>query len=78
MIAPIQSLAQLKSKARKDPKYRDLAVLTAQDLGGPSENNDLVVTVTLDEVLNWLSIVAGEDGEDSVVEDLNARRELVK
>lgn len=72
MIAPIQSLAQLKAKARKDPKYRDLAVLTAQDLGGPDEENDLTV------VLNWLSIVADEDGEDSVVEDLNARRDLVK
>lgn len=72
MIAPIQSLAQLKSKARKDPKYRDLAMVTAQDLGGPSEESDLTV------VLNWLSIVADEEGEESVVEDLNARRDLVK
>jgi hypothetical protein len=63
-MAPIQSLSQLKCKARKDETYSQLAIIAAKNLGGDPK--------TLDEALRWLDISASEGGdEEGVVEEIN-------
>jgi hypothetical protein len=71
MIAPIQSLAQLRAKANKDPKYRSLAILAANNLGGD-------VGDSLDRAMNWLYTNAQEgEGEDDVIDEVNFLRSEV-
>lgn len=67
MIAPIMSLAQLRAKANKEPKYRSLAILTAENLGYKPEGR-------LDEAMRQLGIEALETSEDEVVEEVNFLR----
>ncbi len=68
-LAPIQSLAQLKCKARQNENYKKLALLAAENLGGNPNGN-------LNEAFRWLDISASEsDGEDGVVEEVNALRD---
>lgn len=67
MIAPVMSLAQLRAKANKDPKYRALAILTAENLGYKPEGN-------LDEAMRQLRVEAQETSEDEVIEEVNFLR----
>lgn len=70
MIAPVMSLAQLRAKANKDPKYRSLAILTASNFGyKPNEN--------LDEAMRQLHTEANETSEDDVIEEVNFLRSEV-
>jgi Holliday junction resolvasome RuvABC DNA-binding subunit len=67
MIAPVMSLAQLRTKANTDPNYRKLAILAAENLGyKPNEN--------LDEAMRQLRVEAQETSEDDVVEEVNFLR----
>lgn len=67
MIAPVMSLAQLRAKANKEPKYRALAILTASNMGySPLES--------LDEAMRQLHVEANETSEEDVIEEVNALR----
>lgn len=70
MIAPIQSLAQLRTKAIKDPRYQKLAVLVSEKLG--YETDGLYETA-----LSFLKDAAAETSEDEVIEEVNALRNEV-
>lgn len=71
-LAPIQSIAQLRSKASRDENYKQLALLAAKNLGSePTEN--------LNEAIRWLEINASEsEDEAGVVEEINALRDLLE
>lgn len=70
MIAPVMSLAQLRTKANKDPKYRTLAILTASGFGYKPEDN-------IDEAMRQLHIEADKTSEDEVIEEINFLRSEV-
>jgi len=70
MIAPVLSLAQLRAKANKDPKYRALAILAASNFGYTPEEN-------LDEAMRQLHVEANETNEDDVIEEVNFLRSEV-
>lgn len=67
MIAPVMSLAQLRAMANKEPKYRDLAILAAENLGYSPEDS-------FSEAMADLHDAAGETSEDAVIEEVNALR----
>ena len=69
-MAPIQSLPQLKSKARKDENYKRLAIVAASNLGGDAGED-------LEKALDWLYLNAQETDEEGVVEEVNACRDMV-
>lgn len=65
MIAPVMSLAQLRTKANKEPKYRALAIIAANNLGGDvGDSLDLAMQCLYDNVNDG-------DGEDAVIEEVN-------
>lgn len=64
MIAPVQSLAHLRAMANRNPKYHQLAILTAYNLGYRPEES-------LDEAMTQLHNEANETSEDEVVEEAN-------
>ncbi len=70
MIAPVQSLRQLRSKANIDPKYRALAILAAEDLCYKPLDN-------LDEAMRQLYVESKETSEDDVIEQINFLRSEV-
>jgi hypothetical protein len=72
MIAPIQSIAQLRSLAGKNPKYHQLALAAAENQG--LEGDDL----DLNAAISWLNEIAKEDGEENVVEEINFCRDLIQ
>lgn len=64
-LAPVVSLADLGHRAWSDPAYADLAIRSAENLGG-SPNGSLA------SALRWLDTTANETGdEDSVVDEIN-------
>jgi hypothetical protein len=67
MIAPVMSLAQLRTKANTDPKYRSLAIFAAETLGYNPNGN-------LDEAMRQLRVEALETSEDEVIEEVNFLR----
>ena len=71
MIAPIQSLAQLRSLSLKNPKYKDLAIRTANKMFLSTSE------LSFDEAMVSLKELVNEDGEEAVVEEINACRDLV-
>lgn len=71
MIAPVMSLAQLRAKANKDPKYRALAILAAEKLGYATDG-------LYDTAMFFLQdATASEWSEDDVIEEVNALRSEV-
>lgn len=70
MIAPVMSLAQLLAKANKEQKYRDLAIVVAQNFGYNPEGS-------YSEAIRQLHLEANEAGEDAVMEEVNALRSEV-
>ncbi len=69
MIAPIQSLAQLRSLSLKNPKYKELAIKTAMSMFLSTQE------MSFEEAMVSLKEISNEDGEDTVVEEINANRE---
>lgn len=69
-IPPITSLGDLRRKAQTDPRYADLALAAASNLGGGGGTN-------VAEALRWLELNAMESqdleggGEDGVVAEIN-------
>lgn len=70
MIAPVMSLAQLRTKAKTDEKYEKLAILAATNLGYEVEDS-------LEGALMSLKESAEETSEDEVIEEVNAIRSEV-
>lgn len=62
-LAPIQSLAQLRTKALRDENYKRLAIFAAQQLGGETED--------LNQAMKYLETSANDTDEDEVVEEVN-------
>ncbi len=70
-LAPIQSIAQLRSKAFRDENYKRLALVSAENLGGDPNGN-------LNEAIRWLEVNASESEDElGVVEEINACRDMV-
>lgn len=74
MMTPVRSLMQLETLARKDPRYRRLAILGASNLGGPPSEKD-----DLEGAMRWLRVNASdpEASEDGVIDEVNFCRDLV-
>lgn len=70
-LAPVQSLNQLRTKAKKDPRYAELVIIAALRMGGQSEVKDL-----FDGLGILFGLVQWND-ETSVVEEINSYREDV-
>jgi hypothetical protein len=70
MIAPVMSLSQLRTKAKSDKKYADLAILAATNLGYEVEDS-------LEGALSSLTDEALETSEDDVIEEINFLRSEV-
>ena len=67
----IKSLGELRQKAGNDPRYLQLALLSARNLGGHPID-------TLDQAMTWLFLNASETDESEVVGEINFCRDLVK
>lgn len=70
-LAPIHSLAHLRSMAFRNEAYKRLALTAAENLGG-TPNDDL------NKAMEWLNINADETDEAGVVEEVNASREFLE
>jgi hypothetical protein len=73
LISKVVSIGDLRRRAVTDPRYRELAMISASNLGGSPKN--------LDDAINWLNTNAmetDEDGEKGVVAEINFCRDLVK
>lgn len=73
-LAKVKSLGELRQLAGEDPRYLQLAILGAQNLGAGKVDN-------LNQAMNWLNLNAmtGEGGDErGVVEEVNFCRDLVK
>lgn len=71
MIAPVMSLAHLRTKAKGDVRYRNLVFLAAQKFDFDPSSNDL------DDALAHLQSEALASGEEEVTEEVNALRNEV-
>jgi len=75
-ISKVVSIMDLNWKCNdeKEPlreKYIQLAIASAQNLGGASK-------LTVDQAIDWLKINASETDEDGVVDEINFCIPLVK
>ena len=70
LIARVHSLAELFQLAHTDDKYRQLLMISAQNLGGDPK--------TVQGAEQWLRINAMETSEEGVVEEINFCRDLVQ
>ena len=68
-MAPVQSFAQLRCKAKKDENYKRLTLLAANTYGFIGDN--------LNDALRWLEDEIQESGEDDVITEINACRDDV-
>jgi hypothetical protein len=68
-LPPVRSIADLAQKARNDPRYKELALTAASNLGGSAK--------TLDQAIQWLYTNADETDEEGVVDEINFVRDLV-
>lgn len=66
-LKPVTSIFDLKSKAQIDPRYFQLALDSAANLG-----LSITPRTGLDEAINWLIMNANEtDSEEGVVDEIN-------
>lgn len=71
-IPKVRSLVELRSLAKSDRRYRNLAIIAAQNLGGDVKDDDL------DGALRWLELNASETSEKGVVDEVNFVRDLAE
>ena len=71
-LAPVLSLAQLKSKALRDENYKRLVVVSANEMTGYS--NDFS---SFEKALPFIQQCVTEEGEEGVIEEINAYIPLV-
>lgn len=65
-LAQVQSLAQLKSKVKRDDNYKNLVEVAAIKMGFPHEK------VSSGEALQFIESVIHDEGEDGVIEEINS------
>ncbi len=70
LVSKVVSIGDLRRRAATDPLYLQLAMISANNLGGSPKN--------LDDAINWLNTNAMETDEDGVVGEINFCRDLVK
>jgi len=68
-LKKVGSINELSYLANRDPRYLDLAIRSANNLGGNYK--------TLDEAINWLITNAMETDEEGVVGEINFCRDVV-
>lgn len=72
LIPKLKSLYDLRTRAKEDPRYEELAVRAAQNLGAGAH------VVSLDGAMRWLNLNANEtDSESGVVAEVNFCRDLI-
>jgi thioredoxin-like negative regulator of GroEL len=70
-LTKVTSINDLRRRAEKDPKYMQLAITAAKNLGGDVDN--------LDRAIRFLEINANEtDDEQGVVDEVNFCLDLIK
>jgi hypothetical protein len=64
-LRPVTSLYDLRTRAKVDPRYLQLAINAAQNLGGTPRD--------LDGAIRWFNLNMMETGEDeqSIVNEIN-------
>lgn len=72
-LVKVSSLMDLRVKARDNPKYVELAICAAQNLGG--QKND---TKDFESAMQWLNTNAMEVSEKDVVGEVNFCIPLMK
>lgn len=70
VVSKVVSIGDLQCRATKDPRYLQLAMISARNLGGSPKN--------LNDAIDWLNTNAMETDEDGVVGEINFCRDLVK
>lgn len=68
-LAKIESLAELRTRAKIDPAYAQLAITAASTLGKNTSN--------VNDAIQWLSTNANETTEEGVVAEVNGVRDIV-
>ena len=68
-LKPVVSLNDLRARASVNPKYMDLMLCAARNLGGSPKNST--------EAYNVLCMNANETDEEGVVAEVNYCRDLV-
>lgn len=70
-LPKVTSLGDLRQKAAQDARYVQLAIVSANNLGGNAQ--------TFDAAMRWLELNASEGGsEDGVIDEVNFCRDLAK
>lgn len=69
LIPKVSSIAELRAKARGDPRYAALLLKSSANLGGPDDD--------VEKAFNWLNLNALETDEEGVVGEINALRSMV-
>ena len=72
LMPKVRSLGELRSLAKQDRRYRSLAIIAAENLGGDVKDDDL------DGALRWLDLNAAEMSEKGVVDEVNFVRDLAE
>ena len=62
-VKPIDSIMELYSKAKTDPNYEKLAIISSANLGSHGDN--------FQTAMNYLNMVADETSEEGVVDEIN-------
>ncbi len=70
LVSKVVSIGDLRRRTADDPRYLQLAMISANNLGGSPKN--------LADAINWLNTNAMETDEDGVVGEINFCRDLVK
>jgi hypothetical protein len=70
LVAKVGSIGELRRLSREDLKYRSLAMIAAENLGGGSID-------TVEDAFKLLNLLANETTEDGVVAEINACRDLL-
>lgn len=69
-LAPIQSLAQLKSKIQRDNNYKIAVVGIAHKMG--IAEADQIDSVDSDRALKFIETCIDDEGEAAILEEINA------
>lgn len=69
LIPKVSSLHELRTLAGQDDRYRQLAIVAAQNLGGAPAD--------LRAALRWLAVNADETDEAGVVAEVNFCRDII-
>ena len=77
LIGKVSSLGDLLGKAALDPRYAQLALLAASNLGGSHDPEQYRSIKDVANAMRWLRMNAQETSERGVIAEVNAVRDLV-